>query len=77
MHRTYGLFPCPAPRHQITVLSLLAVEFLIWCVVDLALEIRTSEEVLDDVTRIPVPDVVAHGLPLRETGCFREGAVVL
>ena len=77
MHRTYSLFPCPVPRHQITVLSLLAVEFLIWCVVNLALKIRMSEEVLDDIARIPVPDIITRSLPLRETGCFREGAVVL
>ena len=77
MHRIYGLFPCPVPRHQITVLSLLTIEFLIWCIVDLALEIQMSEEVLDVVARILVPDIITRGLPLRETGCFREGAVVL
>ena len=77
MHRTYSLFPCPIPRHQVAVLSLLTVEFLIWCIVDLALKIRTSKEVLDDVARIPVPDVVTCSLPLWETGCFREGAIVL
>jgi hypothetical protein len=34
----------------------LTIKFLVCCVVDMALEIRTAENVLDRFARIPVPD---------------------
>ena len=74
---TYRLFPSPVAGHHITVLSLLAIEFFISCVVNVAFKIQAGKKVLDDVTRVPIPDVVARSLPLWRTSCFGEGAVIL
>ena len=73
----YRLLPRPVARHHVTVLLLLAIEFLISHIVNLAFKIRMSEEVFDDVARVPIPDVVAHSLPLWRTSRFGERAVIL
>lgn len=71
------MFPGPVPGHHIAVLLLLAVEFLICRIVDVAFKIWTSKEVLNDFTRVPIPDVMVRGLPLWKTSRFGEGAVIL
>lgn len=71
------MLPSPVAGHHITILSLLAVELSIRRVVNVAFKIWTSKEVLDNVARVPIPDVIARGLPLWRTGCFGEGAMIL
>jgi hypothetical protein len=74
---TYRLSPCPVAGHQITVLMFLTIKFLVCCVVDMALEIRTAENVLDRFARIPVPDVVLSSLPLWRVSDRGEWTLIL
>jgi hypothetical protein len=61
----------------VAILSLLVIKLPICCVVDVALKVRTSEKVLDDIARVPIPNVVPRSLPLGRTGCFGERTVIL
>ena len=70
------MFPCPVARHHVAVLLLYTVEFLIWHVVNVSLKVWTSEDVLDDFVRVPVPDIVLRRLPLSGASRFREGLLV-
>ena len=36
-----------------------------------------SEDVLDNIARVPIPNVVPHGFPLWGTGHFRRGTLIL
>lgn len=77
MCETHCLFPRPVTGHHVAVLPPLAVEFLIGRIIDVALKVRTSKKVLDNLARVPVPDVVPRCLPFRRTGRLGERAIVL
>ena len=72
----YRLSPCPVSGHHISVLPFLTIEFLIGCVINVALEVWTCKDVLDHLARIPIPDVVLCGPPLQMVSHFWEGAFV-
>jgi hypothetical protein len=71
------LTPCPISRHQIAVLSLIFAEFLVHHVVDVAVEVRSGQYVLDHLARVSKPYLVHRGLPLWRPSCPRDRAVVL
>jgi len=74
--KTYGLPPRPITRHHVAILPFLSIKFLIWCVINVLLEIRTSQDVHDHLARVPVPNVVHRGLPFWRTSRHWERALV-
>jgi hypothetical protein len=69
--------PRPIARHQVAVLSLVFIEFLVRHVVDVAIEFRIGQDILDHLARVSKPHFVRRGLPLGRPSCPREGTVVL
>jgi hypothetical protein len=74
--KTHTLPPYPVSRHHVAILAPLVVKFLIWGVVDVALEVWSCEKILDDVARVPIPNFVPRGLPLGRASCFGGRTVV-
>jgi hypothetical protein len=69
--------PRPITRHDVAILSILTIEFLICCVINVAFEVRACQDVLDYLARVPVPNIILCGLPLRSASCRGERAFVL
>ena len=67
---TYGLSPSPVSRHHISALLLLTIELLIGHIVNMAIEVWMCEDILDDLVRVPIPDVVLRSHPLWIMSCF-------
>ena len=74
---TYRLSPCPVSGHYIAVPSLLAIKLLICHVVNVTINVRIGQDILDDLTRVPMPNIILHGLPLRDASCSGERTFVL
>lgn len=59
------------------VLSFLIAELLVRRIIDVAIEGRICEDILDYFVRVPIPNVIFCGLPLWKVGCLREIVVEL
>ena len=68
--------PCPISGHQVSVLPFLVIEFPIRDVVNMALKVWTCEDVLDDLARVPIPDVILCRLPFWMTSCPWEESFI-
>ena len=64
MKLAYTLPPGPVARHKITVSSFAVLEVTVWSVVDVVGQIGVREDVVDDFSRIAVPELVLCGHPL-------------
>jgi hypothetical protein len=61
---SYALSPGPVARHKITVLSFVVLEVAVGYVVDPIGQIGVCEEVVDDFSRVTVPELVLSVHPL-------------
>jgi len=57
MH-TYALSPSPVPRHEVAISSFAILKLTVWNVVDVSSEIGVGKDVVDDLPRIAVPELV-------------------
>ena len=73
----YTLPPSPVSRHEIRVPSFAIHVFAVWDVIDAVGEVRVGEDIVYHLSRIPVPDLVFCGHPLRCGTIIRPEAIVL
>lgn len=58
------MLPGPVSRHDIGVPSLAVCIFTVWDVIDAIGEVWVGEDIVDHLSRVPVPDLVFCGHPL-------------
>jgi hypothetical protein len=75
--RTYTLSPSPVSRHEIAVTPLVVLKLAIWSVVDATSQVRVSEDVVNDLSRVTVPDLMVGGHPLGRGCILWTKAIVL
>lgn len=72
----YALPPGPITRHKITVSSFVVLEIAVGDVIDAISQIRVCENIVDDLPRVMIPELIFGVHPLR-CGCvFRAEAIV-
>lgn len=57
-------------------MSFVVAEFLVRRVVDVAIEVRSCKDVLDNLARVPVPNLMDGSHPLRRTRCSGERLII-
>ena len=73
---TYGLFPGPVSRHKIVVTPLLVLKLAVRDVVNAASQVRIGKDLVDDLSRVAVPDLMISGHPLgRGSVCWMKAIV--
>jgi len=76
MHKMYGLSPCPISRHHVSILLFFAIKFLISYIINVALKVQTCKHAPNYLARVPIPDIILHGLPLRRASHCWEGTFI-
>jgi hypothetical protein len=76
MKNTYALCPGPVPRHEVTIATLAVLELAIRSVVNTSSQVGVGKDVVDDLARITVPDLIIGGHPFRCGPVFRREAIV-
>jgi hypothetical protein len=74
---TYTLIPCPIPRHEVRIPLLAVHKLAVWDIVEAVSQVGISENVVNDHSRVAVPELILGGHPLRCGPVVRSETIIL